>query len=149
MVDKAQTSGASVEEAAFEVSPEAGHKGRNDETHDQDKIHIPPVLPPHDLALAQVADIGNTGPTARLDEHPPDMREEEALVRVVRVELRVRVAVVRAVAARPPLDGPLHGAATGGRKEVLERLRRVVRAVRPEPVVPSRDAWKEKGLSPV
>lgn len=150
MVHEAQSSSTCVDETAPPVTPaKASNNRREQETKDDDQVQVPAMLPLDDLVLAQIADVRNTRLTAGLDEHPANMRPPQTLVRVVRVELRVRVPVVRAVAARPPLDGPLHGAATGGRKEVLERLRRVVRAVRPEPVVPSRDAWKEKGLSPV
>jgi len=64
-----------------------------------------------------------------------DVRVEEALVGVVGVEVGVGVAMVGAVAARPPLDRALDGAGAKDGKEVLERGRSVVRAVGPEPVV--------------
>lgn len=140
MVDEAETGRTREEEAAFEITPQASDQGRDHKAEHDDEPHIPPVLPLDDGALAQVADVGDTGLAARLDEHPADMREEEALVRVVGIEVRVGVAVMRAVATRPPLDGAFHGAGACSSQEVLQRLRRVVGAVCPETVVARRDA---------
>ena len=105
MVDEAKTSGTRIHIAAPEVTPaEPADNGGQDEAHADDEGAVPAVLPPDDLVLVQVADIGDTGLEAGLDEHPANVGPPEAVVGVVRVEGRVGVAVVRTVAATPPLD---------------------------------------------
>lgn len=94
-----------------------------------------PVLPPDDRVLAQVANVGNTGPAAGLDQHPADMGVEETLVCIVRVEVGVGVAMVGAVTTAPPLDGALHSAGTCHGEKILEGERRVIRPVGPKSVV--------------
>ena len=105
VVDEAETRSTSVDIPSPEVAPtEVADKGGENEAAGKDEGTVPAVLPPDDLVLAQVADIRNTRLAAGLDKHPADVGPPEALVSVVRVERRVGVAVVRAVAARPPLD---------------------------------------------
>ena len=104
-MNEAETSGGSIYKSAPKVVPtEVTDEGGEDEAAREDEGAVPAVLPPDDLILAQVADISDTRLAAGLDEHPADVGPPEALVGVVRVERRVRVAVVCAVAARPPLD---------------------------------------------
>lgn len=140
VVDEAETGRTRKEESAREVAPQAGDEGRDHKAEYDDEPHIPPVLPLDDGAPAQVADVGDTGLAAGLDEHPADVREEEALVRVVGIKVRVGVAVMRAVATRPPLDGALDGTGACSGQEVLQGLRRVVGAMCPETVVARRYA---------
>lgn len=147
MVNKAETSRSGKEETALPVAPEeASDEGGEEEAEEDDEVDIPAVLPLDNLALAQVADIGDTRLVAGLDEHPADVGEEEALVSVVRVEVGVGVAVVSTVATGPPLDGTLDGSGSSCGKEVLERLRRVIRPVGPQTMVARSDAWM--GVSP-
>jgi hypothetical protein len=98
------------------------------------------VLPPDDLVAGEVGHVGDTDLASGLDEHPSDVSPPETLVGRVRVELGVGVAVVSAVAARPPLDRALDGARAGERETKLKRNRGVVRSVRPESVVTRGDA---------
>lgn len=136
MVDETETGGASVNVATPEVTlAEPTDHGRKDETAGDNKSAVPTVLPPHDLALTEVADVRDTGPATRLDEHPTDVRVKEALVRIVRVQGRVSVAVVCAVAARPPLDRTFDRTGTSNRERVLEGLRGIIRAVGPEAMI--------------
>ena len=105
MMDEAKTSGTRVHEATRKVTPtEPADSGGQDKAHAEDEGAVPAVLPPDDLILAQVADISHARLAAGLDKHPADVGPPKALVSVVRVKRRVGVAVVRAVAARPPLD---------------------------------------------
>lgn len=120
MVDKAQTSSTSIEEATLPVTPECSNTGGQEEAKEEDKVDIPPVLPLHDFALAQVADISNTGTVAGLDKHPPNVREKEALVRIVRIEVCVGIAVMCTVTTGPPFDGTLNSTGSCSRKEVLK-----------------------------
>ena len=104
-MDEAKASSTRKHEATPQIAPaKVADESREDETTEEDEGAVPAVLPPDDLILAQVADISDTRLTAGLDKHPADVGPPEALVSVVRVERRVGVAVVRAVAARPPLD---------------------------------------------
>lgn len=131
-MDEAQTGGTSEDVATHRIVPaEVANESREDEADEKDEAAVPTVLPPDNLVLAQVADVGNTELTARLDEHPTDVRPEEALVCVVGVECRIRIAMVRAVTTAPPLDGALDRTGACEGEEVLQRLRRVVSAVRP------------------
>ena len=140
MVNEAEAGSAGVDIASPEVTPaEVADEGREDETACEDEGAVPPVLPPNDLVPAQVTNVGDTGLAAGLDEHPTDMRPPETEVRIVGIERGVGVAVVRAVATSPPLDRAFDGAGACDRKEILERLRRIVGAVRPKPVVSRRD----------
>ena len=138
-MDEAQTRCASKEEATLPVSPKRRDGGREEESEGDDEVDVPAVLPPDDCGLAQVADVGNTGLAAGLQQHPSDVGEPEASVRVVRVELGVCVAMVRTVTTRPPLDGAFDRAAPRDGKEVLQRLGRVVGPMGPEPMVAGRD----------
>lgn len=136
MVDEAKTSSTCEHVATPEITPtEVADQGRKNETTPDEKATVPAVLPPDNLVLAQVADIGNTGLDTGLDEHPAHVGPPETGICVVRVKFSVRVTVVRTVAARPPLDRTLDCASTCKREEVLKWLRRVVRAVCPQTVV--------------
>ena len=105
VMDDAKTSGTRIHIAAPEVAPaKPANHGGQDEAHADDEGAVPAVLPPDDLVLVQVTDIGDTRLATRLDEHPANVGPPEAVVGVVWIEGRVGVAVVRAVAARPPLD---------------------------------------------
>jgi len=89
------------------------------------------VLPPHDLVLAQITDVGNAGLAAGLEKHPADVGEPEAPVSVVWVQVSVSVTVVGTVTPGPPLDRALDGTGTSHGQSVLERLRGVICPVRP------------------
>ena len=142
---EAKTSSTGVDIAAPEVTPaKPADNGREDETAGDNEGAVPAVLPPHDLILAEIADVRNTRLATRLDKHPTDVGEEEALVRVVRVQGRVGIAVVRAVTAGPPFDRTLDRTSTSNRKEVLEGLRGVVRTVGPEAVVACGNACQHR-----
>ena len=145
MVDKHQPRGAGKVEAAPPISPaEAGDGHREDEAHADDEGEVPLVLPDDDLVLAEVADVGDAWLATGLDDHPADVRPEEALVRRVRVEVGVGVPVVRAVAAGPPLDRAFDGAGATEGEEVLEGEGGGVGTVSPETVVASGDACGDK-----
>ncbi len=131
-MDEAQAGRTSEDVATHSIVPaEVADESREDESDEKDEAAIPAVLPPDDLVLAQVADVGDTELAAGLDEHPADMGPEEALICVVGVERRIRITVVRAVTTAPPLDGALDRTRACDGEEVLKRLRRVVSAVRP------------------
>ena len=80
-----------------------GNKGGYCEAYQQKEWDEVLVLPAHDCALREVADVGED-PTARLEHNPADMRVKESLVRVVRIEVGVGETVMRAVAPTPPFD---------------------------------------------
>lgn len=61
---------------------------------------------------------------------------------VVRIEVRVGVAMVNAVRAGPPADGALNRAGAGGGEEELEDWVGGVGAVGPETVVPGGYAYR-------
>lgn len=101
------------------------------------------MLPPDDFVLAQVADVGNSGLSARLDEHPTDMRVPEAFVGVVGVQVGVGISVMGTVTARPPLDGTLNSSSSGHGEEVLQWLGCVVGPVSPKAMVTGGDTWNQ------
>lgn len=70
-------------------------------------------------------------------------------MRRVGVEIGVGVAVVSAVAARPPLDGTFDGAGATEGEEVLEGEGCGVGAVRPQAMVASGDACENGRLARV
>jgi hypothetical protein len=122
------------------VAPEiAGNRGRDDEAHEEDERHIPPLLPAHDRALAEVAHVRHAGLAPRLDEHPADMAPPEPAVGIIWIKIGVDVAVVCAVAPSPPSNGTLGGTGTCQRKEYLKGRGSVVGTMRPKAVVTSRD----------
>lgn len=98
------------------------------------------MLPPNNGVLAQVADVGDTGLAARFHQHPANVGVEETFVGIVRIQLGVGVAMVSAVATRPPFNGTFNSARTSNSEEVLQWYRRVIRAVGPKAVVPSGNA---------
>ena len=127
VVDEAQARCASIDIATAPIAPQEPRNESGDaEAHAEDEPDVPAVLPPDNVALAEITDVGDTRLAAWLDNHPADMRPPETLVGVVRIKFGVGVPMVGAVAPRPPLDGALHGASTCGGKEVLQRLGRVV-----------------------
>jgi hypothetical protein len=145
MMHQAHAHRSRVDVPASPIAPEiTRNRGRDGEAHEEDEGHVPPLLPAHDRALAEVAHVGHAGPTPRLDEHPADMTPPEAAVGVIWIKVGVDVAVVCAVAPSPPSDRTLGGAGTCQSKEYLKRQRRVVGTMRPKAVVTSRDAWRER-----
>lgn len=142
MVNETKASGTREEEPTLPITPEQpGNKSWENETHADNEPDIPAVLPADNRVLAQVTNVGNTGLVARLEQHPTDMREPEALVSVIRVEVGIRITVVGTVTTAPPLNGALDRTSSCYSQEVLKRLRRVVRPMRPQPVIASSDAY--------
>lgn len=138
-----QAGSRSVEKPALPVTPaEASDERRENEAHREDEVQVPTVLPPDNSALAQVANVRNTGLAPRLDEHPPHVRPEEPLLGIVRVEGRVRVTVMSTVAPRPPLDGPFDGTSSGHSEGILKRFRSVIRSVRPKTMIARRNPYR-------
>jgi hypothetical protein len=136
VVDEEKTSGTGEEETTAVVAPEkTGDESREDEAHADDEVNVPAVLPLDDLTVREVGHVGDTGTTAGLDDHPADMRPPETFLSRVRVEVGVGVAVVSAVAARPPLDGSLNGSGSSEGEEVLEREGSGVGTVSPKTMV--------------
>lgn len=105
------------------------------------------MLPLHNSIAREVPHICETIFTSRLQQYPSDVRVKKALVRVVGIEVRIGVTVMRAVAAGPPLDGTLYGTCTEDGEGVFERLGCVVGAVSPEAVVARRDTCGRTNLN--
>lgn len=144
-MDKTQSCSPSVYETTQPITPEqASDHSRDDKSAAEDEVDIPPVLPPDNLVLAQVRDVGDTGLAAGLENHPANVCPPESSVRIIRIEVRVRVAVVRAVTTRPPLDRALDGTCTRDGEEVLEGLGGVVGTMSPEAMVPGGNAWQKE-----
>lgn len=140
VVDRAHAHRARVHVPATPIAPEiAGDRGRDREADDEDERHVPPLLPAHDRALAEVAHVGHARPPPWLDEHPPDVAPPEPAIGVVRIEIGVDVAVVRAVAPSPPSDGTLGCTGTCQGEEYLKGRGSIVGTVRPKAVVSRRD----------
>mgnify|MGYP001560695396 FL=1 len=141
VVNEHQARGSSKVEPALPVSPTESSDGHGEEeSHRDDQREVPAVLPLDDLVLTEIADISDSRLATGLEDHPADVRPEKPLVRRVGVEVGVGVAVVSAVAARPPLDGAFDGAGAAEGEEVLEGEGGGVGAVRPEAMVASGDA---------
>ncbi len=136
VMNEAKTHCSRVDVTSHIVTPQ---ETRNDsgqgEAHPDDKRKVPAMLPLDDGVLAEVADVRSTGLAPWLDNHPPDVRPDETVVRAVRVEVSISVAVVSAMASAPPLDRAFDGACTSHGQEVFERLGRIVRAMRPQTMV--------------
>ena len=99
-MDEAEADDAGVDVAAARVAPaEPGDEGGEDEGHEDHELDVVRVLEAHDRVLGEVRDVRDTRAAAGLDEHPADVAVPEALVRVVRVEVGVGVAMVCAMAA--------------------------------------------------
>lgn len=146
VVDEGETSGTGEEEASAPVTPsETSDDGREDETHADDKGEIPAVLPLDDLVVGQVRDVGDSRLATGLEDHPSDVSPKETALSRVGVEIGVGVAVVSAVAARPPLDGSLDSSRSSESKEVLKRLAGSVGAVSPKTMVTGGDACGANG----
>ena len=121
MVNEAEPTGTRKEESTLPITPaQPSNDSGEYEAHAKDKPDIPTMLPSDDRALAQVTDVGNTGLVAGFEKHPANMREPEALVGVVRIEVGVRVTMVGAVTAAPPLNRALNSTSSSYGKEVLE-----------------------------
>lgn len=145
MVHKDQAKDAGIYISTLGVSPEEPRDDSGeDKAHAEDEGKVVSVLPADDLALGQIADVGDTGLTAGLDHHPSNVGPVQAFVGVVGVKVSVSVAVVGTVAAGPPFDRAFHSACAGHCKEVLEGLGGIVTAVGPKAVVARCDAWKEE-----
>jgi len=140
VMDRAHAHRPSIDVPAAPIAPEvAGDRGRDRETHEEDERHVPPLLPAHDRALAEIAHVGHARPAPRLDEHPPDVAPPEPAIGVVRIEIGVDVAVVRAVAPSPPSDRTLGGTGTCQGEEHLKGHGSIVGTMRPKTVVSRRD----------
>ena len=136
MVNKHQSSGTGEKESSSPISPsESGDGHREEESHGDDEREIPLVLPDDDLVLGEIRNIGDSGFSSRLEDHPSDVRPEETLVRGVGIEIGVGVSVMRSMSSRPPLDRSFDGSGPTEGEEVLKRKRGGVGSVRPESMV--------------
>lgn len=136
VVDKDKTEDSRVKEATAPVTPtETGDHGGEKESHEQKHRDVELVLELDHRVAAQIANVGNTGLAAGLDDHPAKVRPDQTKVRAVRVEIGVGVAVMGAVATSPPVDGALNSAGAHKGQEVLERTGRDISAVCPQTMV--------------
>ena len=127
MVHKDQSSSSGKEESTSPITPsKTSNNSGQDQSHDEQQRKVVLVLPPDDLVPGQVGDIGNSDLASWFDDHPSDVRPPETLVGGVGIKLGVGVAVVSAVASRPPLDGALYCTGTSDSESVLKRYRSVV-----------------------
>lgn len=141
MVNKAQPEDTSVHETTLGIIPEQPRdEGRKAESHEQNQLKVPPVLPPHNRVLRQVTDVCNTGLAPGLQQHPSHVTVPKAFVGIVRVEFGVGVPMVGTVTATPPLDRTLDGTRSEESEKVLQRKAGVVCAVGPKTVVSRGDA---------
>lgn len=143
VVHQAHPHRSSVDVPAAPVAPEIPRDGGGDgEAHEEDQPHVPPLLPTHDRAFAEVAHVGDTGVAPRLDEHPANVTPPKTVVCIVWIEVGVDVAVVSTVATGPPSNGTLSSTGTSQCEEYLQGVRSIVRAMRPKAVISRRDAWR-------
>ena len=78
MVNEGEPSCTGEEETASPVSPaESGDEGREEESHSDDEVQVPLVLPLDDRGPRQVRHVRRAHLTTRLEEHPPDVRVPE------------------------------------------------------------------------
>ena len=105
MVNEAKAEDTSIHVSTLSIAPpKPWDDSRDNEGGEENERDVPLVLPFDDGALGQVADVGNTGFATGLYEHPAHVGIPKAFVSVVGVEVGIGVAMVRAVATRPPLD---------------------------------------------
>lgn len=139
VVNEEKTSGSREEEPSSPISPsKTSYDGREDESHTDDEVHVPTVLPADNLVLGEIGDIGNTGSATRLNEHPSNVRPPESLVSRVRVEVGIGVAMVSTVTTRPPFDRTFNCARSSESEEILQRKRSRVCLVCPQTMVTCR-----------
>lgn len=136
VVDEEKSCGTGEEKPASPVAPgQTGNSHREEETHADDQGKVPTMLPLDDFVSAQIGHVGDTRLSPWLDDHPADVRPQQALVGRVRVEVGVGVSVMGAMSASPPADGTFDGTGSAQCEEILERLGRVVGTMRPKSVV--------------
>lgn len=122
MMYENKTKDARIYISSKSIIPEKpGDNCRYDETDEENQLDVMLVLPPHDGALAQIADVRHTRLTARLQKHPTYMRVPETLMGIVRVEVSVGIAMVRPVTSGPPLNGAFHSSGTSECEIILQR----------------------------
>jgi hypothetical protein len=127
VVHKGQTSRTGKEQPTPPIAPqETRNDSRDDETHDDKEGEVHAMLPPDNGVLVQVGHVGDAGLATGLDNHPADVRPEEAVVCAVGVEVGVGVAVVCAMATAPPFDRPFDGSGSGDGEEETEDTGSVV-----------------------
>lgn len=141
MVNECEPGGASEEIPTAPISPsEARDNRREDESHPDDQGKVPAVLPFDDLVDGEIANVGDAGLPPRLEDHPADVGPDKSSLSRVRIEFGVGVAVMGAMASRPPLDRAFDGAGATKGEKVLEGEARGVGSVSPKTMVAGGDA---------
>ena len=123
LLDEENAEDAGVNETAKPVIPtEAADSRGEDKRHSDNGLQIVLVLPDYNGILVQICDIGAAHLLGvLLENHPANVRVEEALANRVGVLLGVRVSMVSTVAMGPPPDGPFDGTGTHGGQVNFER----------------------------
>lgn len=142
LLHKARAQDPRVHQAAAPIAPaQAGDAHGKQPGASEQHLAVVPVLPHDDGVGVEVRNVRAADlPRVLLEQHPAEVREEEAAQGVVGVLGRVGPAVVRAVLAAPEADGALDGAGTREGEEEAQRETPGVAAVRPQAVVAARDA---------
>lgn len=110
VVDEEKSGGSGEEETSAVIVPsESSDEGGENESHPDDEVDVPTVLPLDDFVLRQIGNVGDSRLSAGLDEHPSDVRPPEAFVGRVGVEISVGVSVVGAMTTGPPFDRSFDG----------------------------------------
>lgn len=78
------------------------------------------MLPSDHLVTAQIRNVGDTGFTTRLDDHPADVTPKEALVSRVGIEVGICVSVMGPMTTSPPSDAAFDGTGAAEGEEVLK-----------------------------
>ena len=111
MMDDSHSQQRRVDPAPSKIAPAVPcYQARKGVTEDSHKEEVVSVLPLNEWVVPKVADIGLADLLFWLHNHPAYVAPEQALLSVVRVAVRVNVAMVYAMSTRPPENGALYSA---------------------------------------
>ena len=124
LLDEPNTENTAINESADPVTPhETTEDGREDESHDEDRLDVVAVLPDNNGILVEIGDVSTTNSLGvLLHDHPAQVGVEETLADGVGILLGVGITVMGSVIPGPPADRAFSGtSADGGEVDSEER----------------------------
>lgn len=100
VMDEDEPGSGSIKVSTFPVTPaDTRDDGWDNDGHEDEEPDVVLVLPADEGVVVEIRAIGDTGFTARLDDHPADVRPQKTVVSTIGVQVGIGITMMGAMAS--------------------------------------------------